>query len=157
MHRGQEPGGSPRRLGLGRYREVTVEEAKREAVKVIDRVRRGLDPDAPPELKEPTVADLAERIMETHVRVNCKPGTVMSVDTSLRLFIVPELGGCRLGKRLRHCGTRAPALAGVRFIDNDGEPPSALLIANLVEDEGEFLYRGDDDFLARLDEAPKIA
>ena len=91
-------GGSPKRLGLGRVGELTVDEARKKAVKVIDRIRRGLDPDAPPEVKEPTVADLAEQYMESHARVNCKPGTIRNIDISLRLYIVPELGGYRLSE-----------------------------------------------------------
>ena len=62
-----------------------------------------------------------------------------------------------LGERLRHGGTGAAALAGVGLVDDDGEVPSALLVADLVEDEGEFLDRRDDDFLAALDESAQVA
>ena len=45
----------------------------------------------------------------------------------------------------------------MRFVDDDGEAPAALLVANLVENEGELLHRRDDDFLARLDEAAQVS
>ena len=60
-------------------------------------------------------------------------------------------------QRSRHGRRRAPALAGVRLVDEDGEAPSALLVANLVEDEGKLLDRRDHDLLARLDEAPQVS
>ena len=56
-----------------------------------------------------------------------------------------------------HGRAGAPALAGVGLIDDDGEAPAALLVTDLVEDEGELLHRRDDDLLAGLDEAAKVA
>ena len=43
------------------------------------------------------------------------------------------------------------------LVDDDGEAPPALLVPDLVEDEGELLHRRDDDLLAGLDEAAKVA
>ena len=43
------------------------------------------------------------------------------------------------------------------LIDDDGEPSAALLVADLVEDEGEFLHRRDDDLPARFDKAAQVA
>ena len=43
------------------------------------------------------------------------------------------------------------------LVDDDGEAPPALLVADLVEDEGEFLHRRDDDLPARLDEVAQVA
>ena len=51
----------------------------------------------------------------------------------------------------------AAALAGVGLVDDDGKPAPALLVADLVEDEREFLHRRDDDLLAVLDEPPQVA
>ena len=47
-----------------------------------------------------------------------------------------------------HLRCRAPALAGMRLVDEDGEAPSAVLVADLVQDEGKLLHRGNDDLLA---------
>ena len=89
------PGGLPRRGVIGRYAEITIEDARRKAAETIDRIRRGLDPAPPP---EPTVADLAGRYMTAHVEVNCRPGTVSQYRTLLDLHILPELGALRLSE-----------------------------------------------------------
>ena len=60
-------------------------------------------------------------------------------------------------QRHRERRRRAPALAGVRLVDDDREVPSAVLVADLVEDEGELLHRRDDDLLALLDELAQVA
>ncbi len=56
-----------------------------------------------------------------------------------------------------HRGRGAPALAGVGLVDDDGKAPAAVLVADLVQDEGELLHRGDDDLLAALDEPAQVA
>ena len=44
----------------------------------------------------------------------------------------------------------------MRLVDDDGETAAPVLIADLVQNEGEFLHRGNDDFLPRLDEFPQV-
>ncbi len=90
------PGGLPKRGVIGRYVEMTTEEARRKAAGIIDRIRRGEDAIPPPPVAEPTVADLAECYMTAHVAVNCRPGTVENFGRLLRLYILPELGGLKL-------------------------------------------------------------
>ena len=91
------PGGLPKRATVGRYEDIDAEEARLKAAGMIDRIRRGRDPVATvPEA--PTVADLAERFMTGHVEVNCKPGTVESYGSLLRMQILPELGALRLSE-----------------------------------------------------------
>ena len=92
------PGGLPKRGVIGRYAEITIEDARRKAAETIDRIRRGLDPVPPPAPPEPTVADLARRYMTAHVEVNCRPGTVEQYRSLLDLHILPELGGLRLSE-----------------------------------------------------------
>ena len=43
------------------------------------------------------------------------------------------------------------------LVDDDGEASSAVLAADLVQDERELLHRGDDDLLAALDELAQVA
>ena len=86
------PSGKPKRKTLGRYGEITPEKARQDAAVFIDRIKQGLPPDPPLEGPAPTVADLAERYMESHVRVNCKPSTIRKREGLIRLHIVPELG-----------------------------------------------------------------
>jgi len=92
------PAGGPKRFALGRYGDVTADEARNKAVAAIDRIKQGLDPVPPKPAPEPTVADLAERYMEAHVKVNCRPKTVETFGRIVRLYIVPELGGLKLSE-----------------------------------------------------------
>ena len=91
------PGGLPKRATVGRYEDIDAEDARLKAAGMIDRIRRGRDP-VPTVPEEPTVADLAARFMTAHVEMNCKPGTVESYRSLLRLSILPELGALRLGE-----------------------------------------------------------
>ncbi len=92
------PAGGPKRFALGRYGNITPDDARRKAALAIDRIKQGLEPDPPPAATEPTVAELAERYMEAHVRVNCRPATVEAFGRILRLYIVPELGHLQLSE-----------------------------------------------------------
>ena len=92
------PSGKPKRKAHGQYGEITPEKARKDADVVIDRIKRGLPPDHPLEDSELTVADLAERYMEAHVRVYCKPSTVVTFETLIRLHILPALGYFRLSE-----------------------------------------------------------
>ena len=69
------PGG-PKRVSIGRHGEVTAEQARKQAVVIIDRIKQGLEPVPAPEL---TVAVLAERYLQGHVAVNCRASTLESV------------------------------------------------------------------------------
>ncbi len=92
------PGGLPKRATVGRYEDMDAEDARLKAAAMIDRIRRGRDPVAPPVPEEPTVADLAQRFMAAHVEVNCKPATVEKYRSLLRLCILPDLGDLRLSE-----------------------------------------------------------
>ena len=45
----------------------------------------------------------------------------------------------------------------MRFVDDDGEPAAALLVADFVEDERELLDRRNDDLLPALNETAQVA
>ena len=93
------PSGRPKRFALGVYGgDLTPETARRRAAVAIDRIKRGLDPAPSAPAPEPTVADLAGRYMEAHVRVSCRPATVEAFGRILRLHILPELGALPLSK-----------------------------------------------------------
>ncbi len=92
------PAGGPKRFALGRYGNLTPDDARRKAALAIDRIKQGLEPVPPPAAPEPTVGDLAKRYMEAHVRVNCRPATVEAFGRILRLYIVPGLGHLRLSE-----------------------------------------------------------
>ncbi len=92
------PGGLPKRGVIGRDAEISTRDARRKAAEMIDRIRRGLDPEPPPAPPEPTVTDLAGHYMTAHVEVNCRPGTVEQYRSLLDLHILPELGGLKLSE-----------------------------------------------------------
>ena len=88
----RKPSGRLKRVGLGPLGKLTPDEARRRAAEVIDRLKRGLPAEPAPEVREPTVAQLAERYIETHVRVNCGENTVRSYVRTLRQHVVPAVG-----------------------------------------------------------------
>ena len=86
------PGGALKRASIGRTVDTTVEDARRLAAEVIDRLKKGEDAFPQPPAPEPTVADLAERYIEAHLKVNCRPGTVETFGRIVRLYVLPEFG-----------------------------------------------------------------
>ena len=86
-----------KRVTLGRVGDKPVDKHRREAAVVIDRIKRGEDPLPAP---EPTVADLAERFLKTHVGARCKSNTAKSYRLAIRNHILPALGE----KALREVG-----------------------------------------------------
>ncbi len=89
------PGG-PKRVTLGRHGELTVDEARKQAALLIDRIKRGEEPVTHPPEAESTVAGLAERFMRTHVERHLKPASVAAYRTVLDKYILPALGGMGL-------------------------------------------------------------
>ena len=85
-----------KRVIVGAHGEIRADAARRKAVVMIDRIKRGEDPVPPKPAPEPTVADLAERYMGAHLEVNCRPGTVETFGRVVRLYILPELGRLKL-------------------------------------------------------------
>ena len=81
-----------RRLSLGRHGETTAEEARKKAAAAVARIKQGEDPAARPPARALTVADLAERYMEGHVKVHCNAHTQWIYAGSLRNHILPALG-----------------------------------------------------------------
>ena len=89
------PGG-PKRVTLGRHGELSVDEARKCAASLIDRIKRGEDFSAAAPEAETTVAGLAERFMRTHVEKHLKPASVAAYRTTLDKHILPALGGTAL-------------------------------------------------------------
>ena len=92
------PEGNLKRVTLGAHGKMPPDEARKEAVVVINRLRRGGEPFPPPEAPEPSVADLAERYMTAHVEMNCRPKTVGNFGRAVRLYILPEFGHLKLSE-----------------------------------------------------------
>jgi integrase len=88
----------PKRATLGRYGKLVPDEARKQAAEVIDRIKRGLEPFPAPTEPELTVAGLAERYMQGHVKVNCGEKTRASYRYMIDGHILPELGGLPIGE-----------------------------------------------------------
>ena len=81
-----------KRVTLGRVGTKTVDERRRDAAVVIDRIKRGEDPVPSEPAPEPTVADLAERCLKNYVAVRCKPRTAKNYRLAIQHHILPALG-----------------------------------------------------------------
>ena len=84
--------GRSKRVTVGRHGHVSADQARKEAVRIIGRIKSGESPvavEAPP---DPTVRDLAERYQREYVEMHCKPATVSHYAVMLRKHIVPALG-----------------------------------------------------------------
>ena len=95
------PNGS-RRVTIGRHGEVTAQQARKQAAGIVGRIKAGEAPlpESAEPVAEPTVADLAERYLRTHVAVECKPGSERSYRGSL-VHILPVLGDMPVGSVAR--------------------------------------------------------
>ena len=85
-----------KRVTLGRVEGETVDERRREAAVVIDRIKRGEDPRPPKPAPEPTVADLAERFLKNHVAVRCRPNTAKNYRLAIQCGATNKM---RLGRQ----------------------------------------------------------
>ena len=81
-----------KRVSLGPVAGRSIEQRRREAAEIIDRIKRGEDPLPPAVAPEPTVTDLALQFLKAHVATRCKPGTARNYRMALDLHILPALG-----------------------------------------------------------------
>ena len=86
----------PRRITVGRHPVLSAEQARQRAALIIARVKAGEDPVPLPLPAKyaggPTVTDLANRYLEEHVAVRCKPKTQRTARSVVNRHIVPALG-----------------------------------------------------------------
>lgn len=84
-------GGKSRRVTVGRHGAIAPDQARKEAVRIIARIKAGQPVvDAAPEAP-PTMANLAERYLREYVAVHCKPNTIKHYGLMVRKHIVPAL------------------------------------------------------------------
>ena len=83
-------GGRSKRVRVGRHGDLSPDQARKEAARLIACIKAGepLEAEAPP----PTVADLAERYLREYVEVHNKPATITHYRLMLGKHIVPALG-----------------------------------------------------------------
>ena len=89
-------GRAPKRITVGRHGVITAEEARRRSALIIARIKAGEEPVAEPMAvkiaKGPTVAELAQRYLEEHVAVRCKPRTEELYRHVIGKHILPAFG-----------------------------------------------------------------
>ena len=86
--------GKSKRVTVGRHGEVAPDRARKEAARLIARIKNG-EPLVGPG-PEPTVADLGERYLREHVDMHCKPVTGKHYRLMLSKHILPGLGDLRV-------------------------------------------------------------
>ncbi len=91
-------GGKSRRVTLGRHGEIAPDRARKEAARLIARIKEGRPPIEAEPAAEPTVADLAGRYLREHVDMHCKPLTGKHYRLMLGKHIVPGLADLRVSK-----------------------------------------------------------
>lgn len=87
-----------RRLTIGRYGPLTLEQARKEARRLLGQAALGKDP-ARTRYEAgtgPTVSDLARRYMREHCMGRCKASTIVQHEWLFKKFILPDLGPRRV-------------------------------------------------------------
>lgn len=90
--------GRSRRLSLGNLGKVTLDQARKEAVKLMGQVAAGGDPaeERRMRLRSETVSQLADVYMKEHCAGRCKPRTIEAHTWLLEKLIKPRLGRRKL-------------------------------------------------------------
>ena len=95
--------GRRRFLSLGRFGEITPEQARLLAQKALSRVRDGIDPaDQRSQDREAiTVRSLVEQFLDDHVDKKRKPKTVIEYRRVLERYLLPKFGSRKAQEMLR--------------------------------------------------------
>ncbi|SDR36434.1 site-specific integrase [Pseudovibrio sp. Tun.PSC04-5.I4] len=95
--------GRSRRMSLGKYGELTPDQARGLGTDVLAKVRNGEDPTANRKTirAAPTVNDLLDMYIAEHVQVHNKPRTMRDITRLVTQNIRPQLGQMKLGSVMR--------------------------------------------------------
>lgn len=90
--------GRSRRFSIGQSGKLTLDQARKEAVRLLGQITLGKDPaeERRMMLKSETVAQLADLYMKEHCEGRCKPSTIAAHEWLLKSFIRPKLGSRKL-------------------------------------------------------------
>lgn len=91
-------GGRTRRVKIGMFGAITVDDARTEARKITGSVARKENPaeQIAQERRAPTMANVCERFMTDYVAVKCKASTAAEYRRSVDLFIKKEFGSHKI-------------------------------------------------------------
>ena len=84
--------GRSKRVTVGRHGDVSPDQARKEAARIIARIKAGEAPMPDPPKAAPTMAELAGRYEREHVVMRCRPATIAHYRIMLAKHIVPALG-----------------------------------------------------------------
>ena len=90
--------GRSKRVTVGRHGALSADQARKQATRIIARIKAGESPVPEEPAAEPTVKDLAERYQREYVAMHCKPATVSHYGLMLQKHIVPALGEFLVGE-----------------------------------------------------------
>ena len=113
-----------KRVTVGRHGDVSPDQARKEAVRIIARIKSGEEPIPVAPKADPTMADLAERYQREHVAMRCRPATVAHYGIMLAKHIVPALGELKVAEVERrhilsfHYALREKPTVANRALDN---------------------------------------
>jgi len=90
--------GARRKPAIGRFGELTVEQARSIARDWLADVRRGKDPSADKKTARnaPSVKELSDKFMEDYCKPKNRPGTIISNQGYINRHIVPSLGALKV-------------------------------------------------------------
>ena len=83
---------------MGRHGELSADQARKEAARIIARIKAGDSPASAEPAADPTVVALAERYQREYVAMHCTPATVSHYGRMLSKHIVPALGELLVGE-----------------------------------------------------------
>ena len=90
--------GRSKRVTVGRHGDVSPDQARKEAARIIARIKGGETPIPVAPKAAPTMAELAERYQREHVSMRCRPATVAHYGIMLAKHIMPALGELKVAE-----------------------------------------------------------
>ena len=90
--------GRSKRVTVGRHGDVSPDQARKEAARIIARIKAGEAPIPLAPKAHPTMVELAERYQREHVAMRCRPATVAHYGIMLAKHIVPALGEIKVAE-----------------------------------------------------------
>ena len=90
--------GRSKRVTVGRHGRLSADQARKEAARIIARLKAGEAVALEESSADPTVGELAERYQREYVAMHCKRVTAYHYGLMLRKHIVPALGDLLVGE-----------------------------------------------------------
>ena len=90
--------GRSKRVTVGRHGDVSPYQARKEAARIIARIKAGETPIPVAPKADPTMSELAERYQREYVAMRCRPATVAHYGIMLAKHIVPALGELKVAE-----------------------------------------------------------